>query len=205
MNRKARCPGSRFAYVPRASGDDSGPLFVWFLPPPGPRGPLLPMRIFALLLIFAAAPALAAYAPHREIRPAPEMLPLSPPKGATMAATVSGVSPCGDDPGFGAPHPNGGGFVAKTASVAKTAFVGPQAKVCDKARVFGNARIYGLAYITGRAQVFGDAQVGGNTFIADDAKIHGKAHVTGRTHVLVTAEFSKDKITRHGTFIKGSH
>ncbi len=167
----------------------------------------MPMRIFALLLCLAAAPALAAYAPHREVRPKPsKMLPLSPPKpGATMAATVSGVSPCGDDPGSGGPHPNGGGFVAKTASVAATAFVGPQAKVCDKARVFGNARIYGLAYITHRAQVFGDAQVGGNTFIADDAKIFGRAHVTGRTHVLAKAEFSKDKITRHGTFIKGSH
>ncbi len=42
----------------------------------------------------------------------------------------------------GAPHANGGGFVAKTASVAKTAFVGPQAAVCGHARVEGNARVF---------------------------------------------------------------
>jgi hypothetical protein len=32
-------------------------------------------------------------------------------------------------------HPNGGGWVADTATVADTAYVGPEAKVYDNARV----------------------------------------------------------------------
>ncbi len=61
-------------------------------------------------------------------------------------------TPCG--PGVkGAPHSNGGGFVASTAFVAKTAFVGHQAAVCNGAKVYGHA------------EVGGEARVGGNAWI----------------------------------------
>ena len=47
-------------------------------------------------------------------------------------------------------HPNGGGWIHKSAQVASTAFVGPDAivwgKVSGEARVYGNARVYGGAW-----------------------------------------------------------
>lgn len=48
-----------------------------------------------------------------------------------------------------AQHPNGGGWVEKTATVAPTAFVGPDAIVMEEARVIDIARIDGQALISG--------------------------------------------------------
>ena len=65
-------------------------------------------------------------------------------------------------------HPNGGGWVADTATVAETAFVGPDARVFGNARVYGyalvfdNARVYGYALVYCNARVFGDAEVSGD-------------------------------------------
>ena len=50
-------------------------------------------------------------------------------------------------------HPNGGGWVADTASVDETAFVGPDAEV------YGHAGVYGHARVFGNASVFGDAVI----------------------------------------------
>jgi hypothetical protein len=67
-------------------------------------------------------------------------------------------------------HPNGGGWVADTATVAITAYVGPDAhvfgdaKVCDDARVFGNAWVSGNAH----AWVASNAQVCCDTMIPSD-------------------------------------
>lgn len=44
-------------------------------------------------------------------------------------------------------HPNGGGWVADSASVSAEAYVGPNA------HVFGNARVYGDAHVFGNARV----------------------------------------------------
>ena len=68
-------------------------------------------------------------------------------------------TPCG--PGVkGAPHSNGGGFVAATAFVAKTAFVGPKAAVCGYAKVWDNARI------SDNVEIFGTAEISGNVRVA---------------------------------------
>jgi hypothetical protein len=56
-------------------------------------------------------------------------------------------------------HPNGGGWVADTATVDDTAYVGPDARVFGKARVFGYAQVYGNARVFGKARVFGYAPV----------------------------------------------
>jgi tetrahydrodipicolinate N-succinyltransferase len=53
-------------------------------------------------------------------------------------------------------HPNGGGWVADTATVAETAYVGPDAQVYGNAQVSENASVYG------GARVFEDARVSGN-------------------------------------------
>ena len=70
---------------------------------------------------------------------------------------LEGAEPAGIDPEFakveGAKHPNGGGFVASTASVAPEAYVGPNARVLGQAKVSGNARIDDYAVVDGKAIV----------------------------------------------------
>jgi hypothetical protein len=79
----------------------------------------------------------------------------------------------------GAPHPNGGGFVAKSAKVDATAYVAPGAQVLDGARVTGRARICGQAIIRQSAQVGDDAVVSGLARVGDRARVEGQAHVGG--------------------------
>jgi len=68
-------------------------------------------------------------------------------------------------------HPNGGGWVANTASVA------PNARVCDNARVYGNARVCDNAVVYGNARVYGKARVYGNARVCDNARVYGNARV----------------------------
>ena len=79
----------------------------------------------------------------------------------------------------GAPHPNGGGFVAKSAKVEATAYVAPGAQVLDGARVTGRARICGQAIVRQSAQVGDDAVVSGLARVGDRARVEGQAHVGG--------------------------
>jgi len=58
-------------------------------------------------------------------------------------------------------HPNGGGWVADTATVVDTAYVGPNARVYEEAQVFGSAAVFGKATVSGRATVSGAAWVFG--------------------------------------------
>lgn len=76
-------------------------------------------------------------------------------------------------------HPNGGGFVAATATVALTAYVGEHAQVLDNAQVLDSARIEGLAEIKGNAIVRGDALVKSKAVISGDAIVEGTARVMG--------------------------
>jgi hypothetical protein len=99
----------------------------------------------------------------------------------------------------GAPHSNGGGFVASTATVDATAYVGPNARVLGTSQVRNNACVEGraivqnaqvrdravvkdYAYVVG-GQIYGDAVVsdGANIFngqIYDNAKVYGAANIT---------------------------
>jgi hypothetical protein len=108
----------------------------------------------------------------------------------------------------GARHPNGGGFVAATATVATTAYVAPGAMVLDKAKVQGQARLEGHAIAGGTAevrdqavlsgyagvwagQVFGSARIDGTAQITNaGTKVSGNAHVGGRSLDLEGAELS---------------
>ena len=53
----------------------------------------------------------------------------------------AGSLPCGGAEGEA--HPNGGGFIASTATAMKSAEIGPMVQVCDSAHVGGNAQIIG--------------------------------------------------------------
>ena len=50
-------------------------------------------------------------------------------------------------------HPNGGGWVADTATVHESAYVGPSARVYGYAQVYDSAQVYGNAQVSGNARV----------------------------------------------------
>ncbi|MCX6346203.1 MAG: DUF6055 domain-containing protein [Armatimonadetes bacterium] len=78
----------------------------------------------------------------------------------------------------GARHPNGGGWVAKSAKVAPSAYVGPDCMVLDGAQVLDNAIIEDYAMISGpkvlikdHAKVYGKAVVCGDVILTDYARV----------------------------------
>ena len=106
----------------------------------------------------------------------------------------------------GSYHPNGGGFVASTATVHPAAYVGPLARVCGWATVLetpgrtpaprirhetlisGNAKIYDSAIISGIAhvsggEVYGNAKIRENAWISGSAKVYGDAQVCGESKI----------------------
>lgn len=76
----------------------------------------------------------------------------------------------------GAPHGNGGGFVAATATVAPTAFVAPGARVLGTSQIRGRARIEDMATVRD-ATVQGDAVLSGHALVHEGAVIQGQATV----------------------------
>lgn len=88
----------------------------------------------------------------------------------------------------GSPHPNGGGFVAATATVAPTAFIGPQAQVLDAARVLDQASVEGFSIVKDNALVEHNARVAGLSVVGENAHIYGNAVVTGQAHVFAGCE-----------------
>ena len=93
-------------------------------------------------------------------------------------------------------HPNGGGWVANTATVSEEAFVGADASVFGRATVAGRASITGSARVCGNASVSGDAKVSGDAVVDKDARVTDSAEVTddalvsGTSHVGGTAKIS---------------
>ncbi|GEM_PF-906590 len=96
-------------------------------------------------------------------------------------------------------HPNGGGFVADSASVASTAYVGPNAQVLDGAQVSGTARIEDHATIGGAAVVSGTAVVGGYAYVRENATVTGAARV--RDYALVQQRATIDGAARVREFV----
>jgi hypothetical protein len=73
----------------------------------------------------------------------------------------------------GAPHPNGGGWVAATAEVAPTAYVGPDAMVLGNAKVLDRAVVEDYAVVKDNAVVSEHARVGGQAMISNQTKLSG--------------------------------
>ena len=76
-------------------------------------------------------------------------------------------------------HPNGGGWVADSATVADTAYVGPSAHVGGLAIVTDSAIVAGKASVGGSAIVWGSACVGGSAIVDGSASVGGSAVVWG--------------------------
>lgn len=120
---------------------------------------------------------------------------------------LQGALPQGYEPGFrsadtkgltGAPHANGGGWVASTARVDASAYVAPGAYVLDRAAVTGNARI------EGRAELRDDAVVSGNAVVKDFAVIGGNSAVSGKAVVSGSATVYYSKIADSATVSEGA-
>ncbi len=111
-----------------------------------------------------------------EYEPFPYKVRLS---GCEPAAPTLFEKPAGVD---GAPHPNGGGFVARTATVAPTAFVARDAHVLGTSQVLGNARILERAVVQD-ATVQDDAVVDGFARVEEKSVVSGRARV--RDHARI--------------------
>ena len=83
-------------------------------------------------------------------------------------------------------HPNGGGWIADTASVEDGVYVGPNALVYECAKIHGNVIfsqnrcIMVYPKIFGNARVHGNAIVYGNTRISDNAEVAGNSRIAGQ-------------------------
>jgi len=99
----------------------------------------------------------------------------------------------------GAPHKNGGGFVAARARVDATAYVGPHAQVLGTSQVLGNARIEDYAVVSDstvrdNAIVSGHARVERESTVRDHAKVRDWGKVSRKSTVKDHA-----KVLEHAT------
>ncbi|MBN2698441.1 MAG: T9SS type A sorting domain-containing protein [Bacteroidales bacterium] len=130
---------------------------------------------------------------------------------------IEGALPEGHKPGYnslkethpGAPHPNGGGWVASTAGVAPTAYVGPNAQVLGTARVLHNARIEDYAIVkdnsvvSENAIVRDHAIVGGGSIVSHDAIVEKSARVFSDSRIRDKAVVTGSALL-YGTTLTGS-
>jgi len=93
----------------------------------------------------------------------------------------------------GARHPNGGGWVARSAQVAPTAYVGPDCMVLDGARVLDHAIIEDYAIVSGPG-----------VLVRDHARVSGKAVVCGDVTLTDYARVSRTLFNRVSKFERES-
>ncbi len=114
----------------------------------------------------------------------------------------------------GRTHPNGGGFVARTAKVDASAYIGPEARVLgtasvleharildravvrDGATVRENAEVSGVAVISGNAVISGHARVRNHAFVSDHAKIRERSRVADLAEMKEGQDLSGDAWVR---------
>jgi carbonic anhydrase/acetyltransferase-like protein (isoleucine patch superfamily) len=94
----------------------------------------------------------------------------------------------------GAPHSNGGGFVASTAYVDPAAYVSAGAQVLDNATVSGNAKIEGFAIVKQNAFIEDEAIIKDFAVVGEDAHIHGQAVIMGEGRVYGSSNIYGDAL-----------
>ena len=166
-------------------------------------------------LTVAATPKLSSYVKYAAFTTEKEVSfdkkPRYPFEAVITGAKPSAVETVSTKKIKGSEHPNGGGFVAKTAKVADTVYVGPDAMVLgntkitgdvrieDHAIVMGSAKISGNALIDGYAIIAGNASIKGDVHIGDYAIVTGNANITGNAQVLESAFIGESfKLTDNG-------
>ena len=103
---------------------------------------------------------------------------------------------------IGAPHSNGEGFVASTATADDTAYVGPEARVCGYAEVKGNSRIEGRALISGDAHIRDRARVSNNAWVSG-GEVYGHARIRENSRVSGTAKVYGNAIVCNDSSVRG--
>ncbi len=108
----------------------------------------------------------------------------------------------------GAAHPNGGGFVAETATVAETSYVGPNASVVGRSTVSGHARIEDHAVIDNgnvhdHAIVSGFGLVNQNATVKDHARVRDFGWVTRGSTLAGRAKLAEHAILESGNTTSG--
>ncbi len=83
----------------------------------------------------------------------------------------------------GTEHPNGGGFVAQSASVTESVYVASDARVLGNSELSGDARIKDRAIIN-NSTVRDSAVVSGQAVVTDGSVVRDNAIVTGEAKVL---------------------
>lgn len=84
----------------------------------------------------------------------------------------------------GAPHPNGGGWVASTAQVDSSAYIASDAKVLGNARISGNVRAEDFAIIAGSANISGDSVIRQNALVSGNAIVQGNSIIQGHAAII---------------------
>lgn len=104
-------------------------------------------------------------------------------------------------------HPNGGGWVADTATVAETAYVGPNAMVLDEAKVLDDAVIedfvivYGNAVFKDNARAYGKLAVEKGVF-SKDARMYIRNEPKWSTEKVTVSEDSDAPQNRYAQLMK---
>jgi hypothetical protein len=84
----------------------------------------------------------------------------------------------------GSRHPNGGGFVADSASVDRSVFVGERAAVLGSATITDDAQVRDGAVVAGNATVSGQARVIEHGRVVDNGTVRNRGVVKGTARVF---------------------
>ena len=85
-------------------------------------------------------------------------------------------------------HPNGEGWVYKTAIVEDSAYIGEDAQVFGNTRVYGDAQVYGDAWVYGNTRVYGDARVSGKAWVSGGAWEVSPLYIQGTKHSITNCK-----------------
>jgi carbonic anhydrase/acetyltransferase-like protein (isoleucine patch superfamily) len=96
-------------------------------------------------------------------------------------------------------HPNGGGWVADTATAETTAYLAPDAVVYDSAMLLGQASVGSLSVVCGQAVVRGQAQIGQRCCVVGHAVVAAKARVLDGSQVSYRALITGQAVVTRST------
>lgn len=160
-----------------------------------------------IYLTVAATPSLDKYVKYAAFQSEKD-LPYSNRPRYPYEATIVGAAPSEreiDASNGGTEHPNGGGFVARGASVEDSVYVGPDAKVYGNAKITGNVRIEGHAVVMGSAVVSGNAVIDGYAVVAGNASVSRDAHVGGFAVVTGSAAVTGNANVIESAYVSGTY
>ena len=100
-------------------------------------------------------------------------------------------------------HPNGGGFVADSATVADSVYVAENAQVLGWANVSGNAKILGHAVVAGTARISDNAIIGDSACVCGEARISENARVMESAFVTDAYTVSGNATVKGTAFLYG--